>query len=177
MSADILIATWKEVRKGLIEEASQIPAEQFSFRATPETRSVAELLQHIVESQKTLVGEGTRDDGNLSRQTLQDHAKEYAREVAGITDKNGLLEVLRSSMETSEATIRAAADTLDRNVRGLTGRETPKIDMLRFGISHEMYHRGQLTVFERLLKLEPALTQKFNAINAQAAANKAQNAS
>lgn len=27
--------------------------------------------------------------------------------------------------------------------------------------AHEMYHRGQLTVYERLLGIEPALTQFF----------------
>ena len=65
MSIDRLIESWKETRSGLIEEASQIPSEQFSFRATPKTRSVSELLQHVVESQKTLVGEASRPDANL----------------------------------------------------------------------------------------------------------------
>jgi len=30
-----------------------------------------------------------------------------------------------------------------------------------FAVAHEMYHRGQLTVYERLLKIEPALTRRF----------------
>ena len=51
MSIDRLVQSWSEVRTGLINEASQIPEGQFSFRATPETRSVAELLQHIVQTQ------------------------------------------------------------------------------------------------------------------------------
>jgi uncharacterized damage-inducible protein DinB len=161
MSIDNLIGTWKEVRGGLIEEASQIPPDQFSFRATPETRSVSELLQHVIETQKTLVGEAGRAETNLMRQTLTDHAREYAPEVAGVSDKNGLLELLRSSMESSEATIRAAGDTLQQTGRGLGGRELAKIDLLSFAISHEMYHRGQLTVYERLLKIQPALTDRF----------------
>lgn len=53
MSIDHLIGTWKEVRGGLIDEVAQIPPDQFSFRATPETRSVSELLQHVIETQKT----------------------------------------------------------------------------------------------------------------------------
>ena len=178
MSIDRIIEGWKEIRAGLIEEVSQIPADQFSFRATPETRSVSEVIQHIIESQKTLVGEAARAETNLMRQTLEDHAKEYAPEVAGVNDKNGLLELLRSSMETSEATIRAAADTLNETGRGLSGRELLKIELVSFAISHEMYHRGQLTVYERLLQVEPALTRRFRALTARTAANKApQNAS
>jgi hypothetical protein len=55
MSIDRLVQSWSEVRTGLLNEASQIPEEKFSFRATPETRSVTELLQHIVQTQKLLV--------------------------------------------------------------------------------------------------------------------------
>ena len=178
MSIDRIVEGWKEIRLGLIEEVSQIPADQFSFRATPETRSVAEILQHVIESQKTLVGEAVRPETNLMRQTLEDHAKEYAPGVAGVTDKEGLVELLRSSMETSGASIKAAGDTLNETGRGLGGRELRKIELVSFAISHEMYHRGQLTVYERLLKVEPALTRRFRAMTARAAANKtSQNAS
>ncbi|HKO42903.1 MAG TPA: DinB family protein [Pyrinomonadaceae bacterium] len=178
MSIDRIVEGWKEIRSGLIEEVSQIPADKFSFRATPETRSVAEVLQHVIESQKTLVGEAVRPETNLMRQPLEDHAKEYAPEVAGVTDKNALLELLRSSMETSATSIKAAEHTLNETGRGLGGRELRKIELVSFAISHEMYHRGQLTVYERLLQVEPALTRRFRAMTARAAANKTpQNAS
>jgi uncharacterized damage-inducible protein DinB len=36
-----------------------------------------------------------------------------------------------------------------------------KISFMSFAIAHEMYHRGQLTVYERLLNIEPVLTQRF----------------
>ncbi len=81
MSLDRLIESWSEVRAGLIKEASQVPEDKFSFRATPDTRSVAEVLQHIVESQKLLVGESCRTETNLRRQSFADHIKEYAPEV------------------------------------------------------------------------------------------------
>ena len=42
MSVDKLVGTWREVRSGLIDEAEQVPSDQFSFRATQETRSVTE---------------------------------------------------------------------------------------------------------------------------------------
>lgn len=173
MSVDNLVGTWKEVRGGLIEEVSQIPADQFSFRATPETRSVSELLQHVIETQKTLVGEAAREETNLMRQSISDHAKEYAAEVAGVNDKNGLLELLRNSMETSEASIRAVGERLQATGRGLGGREVAKIDLLTFAISHEMYHRGQLTVYERLLSVEPALTKRFQKLQEMVEANRA----
>ena len=50
MSLDNLVETWKDVREGLIAEASKIPSDKFDFKATPETRSVAELLQRGVNA-------------------------------------------------------------------------------------------------------------------------------
>lgn len=169
MSIDRLIESWKEVRSGFIDEAAQIPAEQFSFRATPETRSVAELLQHVVEAQKFLTGEGCRPDTNLLRQSFADHVKEYASEVASVNDKNGLLELMRGSMETAEASIRCCGDRLQASMRRFDGKEMSKVDFLNFAVAHEMYHRGQFTVYERLLKIEPVLTQRFNRLFARAA--------
>jgi uncharacterized damage-inducible protein DinB len=168
MSIDRLIESWTEVRVGLIKEASQVPESQFSFRATPDTRSIMEVLQHVVQSQKMLVGESCRAETNLRRQSFADHLKEYAPEVAAIKDKNGLLELLRSSMETSEASIRSCGDGLEATMQRFDGKEVTKLDFLNFAVAHEMYHRGQLTVYERLLGIEPALTQYFNKLFATA---------
>jgi len=168
MSVDMLITMWREFRNGLVAEVVQVPEDQFSFRATPEVRSVAELLQHIVEVQKTLVGEAGRADANLRRQSFADHIQEYASEVKSVTDKNGWLELLRSSMEICEANLRSNGDMINDSMGGLDGKPTPKLKVVNFAMSHEMYHRGQLTVYERLMNLEPALTKQFAKIMAQA---------
>ncbi len=168
MSVDMLVNTWKEFRKGLIAEVEQIPEDKFDFRATPETRSIAEILQHIVEVQKMLIGEAGRAEGNMRRQSFADHVKEYAPEVHTITDKNGLLEMLRSSMEVCEANVRSNNDLMQGSMGGIDGTPTPKLKVVNFAMSHEMYHRGQLTVYERLINLEPALTRQFAKMTAQA---------
>lgn len=168
MTLDRLIESWSEVRAGLTKEVSQVPEDKFSFRATPDTRSIAEVVQHIVETQKMLVGESCRADTNLRRQSFADHIKEYAPEVASVSDKNGLLELLRSSMEMAEASIRACGEGLQATMQRFDGKEVTKLDFLNFGVAHEMYHRGQLTVYERLLGVEPALTQYFKKLFATA---------
>lgn len=169
MSIDELITSWKEVRSGLILEAEQIPAEHFSFRATAETRSVAELLQHLVETQKFVVGEACRQDSSLIRQPFTNQIKEHAPDVSSVSDKEGLLELLRSSMDLAEKTLRSHADRLNETIVGLDGKPKGKIGVLNFIVSHEMYHRGQLTIYERLLGIEPDLTQRFKKLIARSA--------
>ena len=169
MSIDTIISSWKDVRTGLIGEVEQIPEEQFSFRASPDTRSISELVQHVIESQKFLVGETCRAESNLRRQSFPDHLKEYAADVRLVTDKAGLVGLLGTSMEETEACLQASADRMSDSITGLDGKPKIKSDFLTFVISHEMYHRGQLTVYERLLGIEPQLTQRLKKFFAQAA--------
>jgi uncharacterized damage-inducible protein DinB len=168
MSAETIIRLWKDVRNGLISEVEKIPEDQFSFRATPETRSIAELIQHIIESQKILVGETCREEANIRRRPFADHYNEHAAGVRDVADKQGLTDLLRSSMDDAEACVSAHADKWDEPMIGLDGRQTTKGSFLTFAFSHEMYHRGQLTVFERLLNIEPVLTGRLKKLFAQA---------
>ena len=168
MSAETIIALWKEARSGLIQEVEKVPEDQFSFRATPETRSIAEILQHIISSQRMLVGETCRPDTNLMRQSFGAHAEEYARGVNDVTDKNGLLELLRNGMDEAETRLNSYSDKLDETMTGFNGHPLTKTAFLTFSVSHEMYHRGQLTVYQRLLNIEPVLTQRIKKMFANA---------
>ena len=150
MSAQIVMKSWKDVRNGLIEEVEKIPDDQMSFRATPDTRTIAELLQHIVETQKIIVGETCREGSDLRRQSFAAHGEEYAAGVRDVSDKQGLIDLLRSSLEAAESMVISKADLWDAAMNGITGQPTTKGAILMFAVSHEMYHRGQLTVYMRL---------------------------
>src|SRR5512132_2681400 len=99
MSIQNIVEGWREVRAGLIDEANLIPADQFSFQPAPDSRSVRQLLQHLVESQKFLVGEACRPDTNLMRQSFAENIKQYAPGVRDVEDKDALLDLLRTSMD------------------------------------------------------------------------------
>jgi uncharacterized damage-inducible protein DinB len=161
MSVESIIEGWREVRKGLIDEAKQIPADKFSFQPASDSRSVRRLLQHLVESQNFLVGEACRPDTNLLRGSFADNVKLYAPGVTEVNDKDELLKLLNDSMEESAAKLLAAGDELKNTMKRFDGKEMTKLAFMSFAIGHEMYHRGQLTVYERLLSIEPALTQRF----------------
>lgn len=161
MSVDPIIGGWREVRAGLIDEVSQIPADRFSFRAAEGMRSVAELLQHLVESQKFLVGEACRPDTNLLRKSFAENIKDYAPDVRTVNDKEAIIQMLQTAMDDCEKQLRENADEMKNTMKRFDGKEMTKLGFMSFAIAHEMYHRGQLTVYVRLLGIEPMLTQKF----------------
>jgi uncharacterized damage-inducible protein DinB len=168
MSVEILLGLWKNTREGFIKEIERIPEDQLSFRATPETRSILELTHHVIGAGKFFVGETCQTDTNLLRRPFNEHTKAYGEGVENVTDKAGLIELLRSTMADAEKCVAEFGEKLNEPMTGLDGRPTSKIAFLMFGMSHEMYHRGQLTVFERLLNVEPALTEQFRRLVAGA---------
>lgn len=165
MSIDALIETWKDVREGVIAEVAKIPAEKFDFKATPDTRTVAEIVQHILGTQAILVGELCRPDTNLMRAPFPELAKQYAPEAVSAKDKDSLLRLLASGQEASAEKIRAFGEEgLQEETRRFDGKMVTKLAFLQFSYSHEMYHRGQLAIYERLMNIEPALTTRFKEI-------------
>lgn len=161
MSVENIIEGWREVRNGLIDEANQIPEDQFGFQPAEDTRAVRQLLQHLVESQKFLVGEACRPDTNLMRASFAANVKTYAPGVRDVNDKNALLDLMGTAMDEAAEQLRSNADELKNTMKRFDGKEMNKLAFMSFAIAHEMYHRGQLTVYERLLKIQPALTTRF----------------
>ena len=161
MAIENIIESWKEVRSGLIDEANQIPADKFSFQPATDTRSVRQLLQHLIESQKFLVGEACRPDTNLMRVSFAENVKTYAPGVRDVNEKEELLNLLRITMDESAEKLRGAADEMQNTMKRFDGKEMTKLAFMSFAVAHEMYHRGQLTVYERLLNIQPALTTRF----------------
>lgn len=152
---------WQDVRNGLIKEAELIPAEQMGFKPAPESRTVIELLHHIIETQRVLAGEMCRENTNFQR-GFPALMAEFAGNAKEATTKESVLELLRSSLEETKAMVVSFGDAnFEQTMTRFDGKQCTKLEMLNFTVAHEMYHRGQLTVYERLLGIEPALTQFF----------------
>ena len=161
MSLEELLTVWKEVRAGLIAEVEQIPAEQFGFQATPESRSVAGIIRHIVGAQEFLIAELCRPDTDFKRAPIRELAEKNAAGAHSGGDKEELIGSLKATIESAEEALRAFGEGgLREKVQGLDGRTMSKLILLYLYITHEMYHRGQISIYERLMQIEPALTTK-----------------
>jgi hypothetical protein len=75
---DEALEAWSYTRAGVIEEARGLPEKDFGFRASEKSRSVIELLQHIIESGLLMSGELSRPDGDFRRKSYEGLMIEYA---------------------------------------------------------------------------------------------------
>ena len=153
---------WREVRNGVIDEVRNIPASKFEFRPTPEVRNVREQVQHILEVAMMMTGELTRPDTNFRRVPWPKLLGMYASEAYKAKAKPELIRLLKTQMQDAERKFRQAGElSLFQFIERFDGKQGTKLAWLHHGIEQEMYHRGQLTLYARLLGLEPALTRKI----------------
>ena len=156
------LEAWRDAREGIIEEVRNIPANKLDFRPTPETKSVRELVQHILEVSMMMTGELARPDTDMKRLPWPKLLEKYAGAAYRANTKQQLLALLESQMKQAERKFRKAGElSLWQYMERFDGEQGTKMQWLHHGIAQEMYHRGQLTLYARLLGLEPALTKRI----------------
>jgi len=153
---------WEDARLGALEEAQNIPEEHWGFRPTPEVRSVREMVVHILEVAMLMTGELTRPDTDFRRSPFQDLLRHYAKPAYAAGSRQELLDLMQSQLDEGIAAFKRAGELhMLQFIKRFDGLPGTRLAWLHHGIAQEMYHRGQLTTYARLLGIEPALTKKI----------------
>jgi uncharacterized damage-inducible protein DinB len=156
------LSTWRHDRQGLIDEVENIRAIKFDFRPTPEVRSVRELIQHILEVAMMMTGELTQPEPDFSRATFPEFLEMYSQSVYDAQTKKELIAMLEWQIDDAVKRFKKIGEaTMFAPVTNFDGSEWTRMQWLHHGLAQEMYHRGQITTYERLMGLEPALTKKI----------------
>ena len=163
-----LAASFRTVRKNTLQIAEEIPESQYGFRAAPETRSVAELLVHISSASSLQ----EQIHGAERRTTLEGFdfpafiGRVMAKEKEPRT-KAQVIELLRSDGDRFAAWLESLQeDFLAQHVTfpaGMTPPSKTRFEMILGVKEHEMHHRAQLMLIERMLGLVPHLTREMMA--------------
>ena len=161
-----LARSFRTVRNNTIKIAEEIPEEKYGFRPAEGCRSIAETLAHIAV---------------MSRVQEQIHAVEHRSTLVGFDffglmgklqaeakaprTKAQILELLRIEGEKYAKVLEGASEAfLGEQVEypeGMEPRVKSRFEMLTAPKEHEMHHRGQLMVIERLLGITPHLTRQM----------------
>jgi len=171
-----LAASFRTVRKNTILTAQDIPEEKYSFRPAPDTRSVAELLSHIALGFNFgfLIHKERRK--NLDGINFLEMMQRMSAEEKAPRSKEQILELLRANGETWAGFVEGLSDDfLAERVELPAGAVPPsrsRFDMILSVKEHEMHHRGQLMLIERIIGNVPHLTRDMQARHAAAAAQK-----
>ena len=100
-----------------------IPEADLGFKPKPESRTVAELVQHVIASGLMLAGELARSDGDFPRKSYEGFLHEYARGVGALRSRGALLERLRATYADGDKRLRRAGELhMLQNIRRFDGK-------------------------------------------------------
>ena len=155
------LESWRDARRGVIAELRRVPPNRIDFRPEPGARSVAELVQHTVDTAAMWTGELASPKGDFTRKSFPAFVRQYGTAAADRpTTRKGLIRLLRTQHAAGARAIRQMGDIgMLQRIRRFDGAEWTRLTWMHHGIAHEEYHRAQLALYVRLLGRTPALTK------------------
>jgi uncharacterized damage-inducible protein DinB len=161
-------AAFRTVRKNTILIAEEIGEEHYNFRPAPGSRSVAETLIHIaVVPQFAHYLHGTAHLSDLSKVNFMEIvAPRMALEKKPHT-KAEILAMLQEEGDKFAGFLDTVTDELLAETvampPGMEPSHKTRFEMLLGPKEHEMHHRAQLMVMQRILGMTPHLTRQGEA--------------
>jgi len=161
-----LAGSFRTVRKNTITIAQDLPEEKYGLRPTPNTRTVGELLAHIALSynfQHEVHAQERRS--SLVGFDFPSLMQRLGAEEKVLRSKDQTLEMLRSSGEKWAGWLEGLTESfLAERVEmpaGAVPTSKSRFEMILSVKEHEMHHRGQLMLIERMVGIVPHLTREM----------------
>jgi uncharacterized damage-inducible protein DinB len=141
------------IRRNLAEAAAAMPADEYSFKPTPQVRSFAELVGHVI-------------NGNMYFCSQASAAKpSFGGDFSKTTDKAALVKALNEALAYCDAAYDGTTDANVNQAVGVQGRggSTPTTRglVLMFNTTHNNEHYGNLVVYMRLKNHVPPSTARI----------------
>jgi len=159
-----LARSFRTVRKNTVQIAQDIPEAQYDFVAAPGTRSVGQILKHIalspamfddmhrVKRVTTLAGYDFA--GLIARSQEEERKPRSKAEIVAMLKTDGERFAAWLETLTPEFLAETYTDPTGQNPK-------TRCESLHSPKEHEMHHRAQLMLVERILGITPHLTRQM----------------
>jgi uncharacterized damage-inducible protein DinB len=166
-----LARSFRQVRANTIIIAQEIPEPQYGYQAAPEVRSIGRLLAHIALAPEFQLHVHANRLDDLKQVNFMEVVGRLLAEEEQPRTKAELLALLTAEGERFASFLDAASDTfLSEPVTMPPGAQPAtktRFEMLLSPKEHEMHHRGQLMLMQRMIGQVPHLTRQMQERMAQ----------
>lgn len=165
-----LANAFRTVRKNTLQIAEDIPEDKYDFVAAPGTMPVGELLSHIATA--PMIQDDIHRVQRLTSFKGYDFGAISARaraEARKPRSKAEIVVLLRTEGENFAKWLESLSpDFLSEKVTDPAGQHgRTRFESLMSVKEHEMHHRAQLMLIERILGIVPHLTRQYEEIRRQ----------
>jgi uncharacterized damage-inducible protein DinB len=165
-----LARSFRTVRTNTIMIAEDIPEQSYGYRATPAVRSVSEMLAHVAVATLGTHDSHTRRLSFMSFEHFMEWRQKQEEQARELTTKAQIVAALKENGERFASWLEGLPDDVLAEEVGLPPPVDPpsktRFEMLLGVKEHEMHHRAQLMLIQRLLGIVPHLTRRREQIPA-----------
>jgi uncharacterized damage-inducible protein DinB len=139
------------IRRNLADAAVAMPAEDYGFKATPQVRSFAELIGHVVNANFFFCSQAKSEQ----MPTTQNFEK--------VADKAALVKGMTESLAYCDAVYDGTTDANFNQLVTMAGpakKQASRGSVLVFNTTHNNEHYGNIIVYMRLKGLVPPSTAR-----------------
>lgn len=159
-----LAESFRTVRKNTIAIAEEIPAEKYDFMPVPGVRSVGAQLAHITVSPRWQIDAHGQGIDFIDFAFFGKRLAEVAVQEQALRTKDQIVEALKSDGEKLANFIDSLSESKLAEIVVFPPQVLPsrrsRFEMLLAVKEHEMHHRAQLMLIQRLLGIVPHLTRQ-----------------
>jgi len=139
------------IRRNLAEAVAAMPVDAYAFKPTPQVRSFAQLIGHVVNANYFFCAQakGERPPSTTNHETL--------------TDKAALVAALNEALAYCDAAYAATTDASFQQLVTLIGpapKQAGRGSVLMFNVAHNNEHYGNVVVYMRLRGQVPPSTAR-----------------
>jgi uncharacterized damage-inducible protein DinB len=132
----------------LARTAEKVPDTLYAFKATPEVRSIAQLIGHVADSHF-----------GICAAAAGEKAPQSGIEKS-MTTKAALSKALAESSAYCNKVIDGMTDQKGMEIVKFFTGDTPRLFVLSFNVAHSYEHYGNLVTYMRLNKIVPPSSEK-----------------
>ena len=145
-----LQGNYARLKANILKAADKMPAENYSYKPTPDIRTFARVVNHVTEAQLHICGAANNTDANT-----------LAKVPAETADKAAVVEALKASFAECD---KAYAGLTDSNMTemlqaGPMGKRS-RLSLLWGNVAHDNEQYATLSLYLRLKGLVPPSSEK-----------------
>jgi len=151
---------FRTVRKNTIQVAEDIPEDKYSFRAALDTMSVGEILAHLATSTHWANQcHFVQQKSDVSMEDFGGWMQEMGARGKALATKAQILDALKKDGESFAKCLESISEAQLAETVSTPGGSKSRFEMLLGVKEHEMHHRAQLFLVERMVGIVPHLTR------------------
>jgi hypothetical protein len=136
---------YEQIKKIITASAEKMPAENFSFKPTPEVRSYAELFTHVAQAQMGICG----GIGGTARGRM---------EPVSASSKDDVIAALKRSFDVCDSANATVTEANAMEVSGQGFLRGSKLGLIYKNIAHDNEMYGTMVAYMRLKGIVPPST-------------------